>query len=235
MLPRDHAPPPSTSRFGRAITGLAGRQATYFSSTRSDPLSRQGTCLRGKLSTLIALVLAAVFALPASAARADLINLATCNTSVLSQPFAPWGDVAFYELSPGGDFEQPSWTLNGAQRGPWSEPYAATGKVGNWSLTLPAGSWAQSPLTCVDTAYPTVRFFIAGTGSVAVSLVYGNAEIPAGMAIAGSTWFPTPVMVTTSAVVAAASGGVAQVSLRLAGVSGDPQVDDVFIDPWNRG
>jgi hypothetical protein len=63
-----------------------------------------------------------------------------------------------------------------------------------------------------------------------VSLVYGNAVIP----IAGSVWFPTPVIVTTSAVVAAASGGVAQVSLRLTGVSGDPHVDDVFIDPWNR-
>jgi hypothetical protein len=185
---------------------------------------------------LIALVLAAAFALSASAARADLIDLATCNTSVLSQPFAPWGDVAFYELSPGGDFEQPSWALNGgAQREPGSEPYAATGKAGNWSLTLPAGSWAQSPLTCVDAAYPTVRFFIAGTGSVAVSLVYGNTEIPAGIALAGSIWFPTPVMVTTSPVVAAASGGVAQVSLRLTGVSGDPQVYDVFIDPWNRG
>ena len=199
-------------------------------------MSRQGTRLRGRLSTLIALVLAAAFALQASAARADLINLATCNTSVLRHPFAPWGDVASYELSPGGDFEQPSWALDGgAQRGPGSEPYAATGEVGNWLLTLPAGSWAQSPLTCVDAAYPTIRFFIVGRGSVAVSLVYGNAEIPAGIAIAGYTWFPTPVMVTASAVVAAASGGVAQVSLRLTGVSGDPEVDDVFIDPWNRG
>jgi hypothetical protein len=199
-------------------------------------LSRQGTRLRRRLSTLIALVLAAAFALSASAARADLINLATCNTSVLSQPFAPWNDVAFYELSPGGDFEQPSWALSGgAQRGPGSEPYAATGKVGNWLLRLPAGSSAQSPLTCVDAAYPTVRFFITGPGSVAASLVYDNTEISAGIAVAGSAWFPTPVIVTASPVVAAASGGVAQVSLRLTGVSGDPQVDDVFIDPWNRG
>jgi len=180
--------------------------------------------------------LAAAFALQASPARADLLNLGTCNTSVLSQPFAPWGDVASYELSPGGDFEQPSWALHGgAQRAPGSESYAATGKVGNWLLMLPAGSWAQSPLTCVDAAYPTIRFFIAGTGSVAVSLVYGNVEIPAGIAVAGSTWFPTPVTLTASAVFAAASGGVAQVSLRLTGVSGEPQVDDVFIDPWNRG
>jgi hypothetical protein len=70
---------------------------------------------------------------------------------------------------------------------------------------------------------------------VAVSLVDGKIDIPAGIAVAGSGWLPTPVMVTTSAVLAATSGGVAQVSLRLTALSGDPNVDDVFIDPWNRG
>jgi len=160
---------------------------------------------------LISLVLAVGFALPASAARADLINLAPCNASGLRQPFARWGDVAFYVLSPGGDFEQTNWALSrGAQRGPGSEPYAATGKVGNWSLTLPAGASAESPLTCVDATYPTVRFFIAGTGSVAVSLVSRGTEIPAGIAVAGSTWFPTPVLVTAAPLLATASGGSAR-------------------------
>jgi hypothetical protein len=31
------------------------------------------------------------------------------------------------------------------------------------------------------------------------------------------------------------SGGTAQVSLELTGLTGSPQVDDVFIDPWTRG
>jgi hypothetical protein len=199
-------------------------------------LSIQGTRALGSLSTMIALTITAALALPLSAARANLINLTTCNTSVLGQPFAPWSDLASYELAPGGDFEKPAWTLNsGAQRVPGSEPYEATGTLGSWSLSLPAGSSAQSPPTCVDAAYPTVRFFIAGTGSVAVSLVDGNTDIPAGIAVAGSSWLPTPVMLTTSAVVAATSNGVAQVSLRLTALSGDQQVDDVFIDPWNRG
>jgi hypothetical protein len=190
----------------------------------------------GSLVAVIALAVSTALLLPASPARAALINLTTCNPSAVSQPFAPWGDLASYELAPGGDFETSGWTLNGgAHRVPGSEPYAVTGTLGSWSLTLPAGSSARSPSTCVDAAYPTVRFFIAGSGAVAVSLVDGNLAIPAGIAIAGRTWEPSPVMLTTSPVVALLSGGVAQVSLRMTTLTGDPQVDDVFIDPWNRG
>ena len=199
-------------------------------------MSRYGPRLPCMRSTLSALVLAAALALPASAARADLLDQAACETSELRQPFVAWADPAWYELAPRGDFEQPGWTLDGgAQRVPGSEPYAATGKVGNWSLRLPAGSSARSPLTCVDTQYPTVRFFIAGTGSVAVSVVHGGITIPAGVAVAGSSWSPSPVTVTTSPLLAIASGGSAQVSVRLSGVSGHSRVDDVFVDPWNRG
>jgi hypothetical protein len=43
------------------------------------------------------------------------------------------------------------------------------------------------------------------------------------------------VMLTDSALVAATSDGSAQVSLRLTALSGDVRVDDVFVDPWNRG
>ena len=199
-------------------------------------MSTHGACWRGGRPILPVLVLAAAFAFPASAASASLTDLSTCDTSVLRQPFVPWADVAHYELSPGGDFEQRSWALSGGAQRAWgSEPHAATGKVGNWSLTLPPGSSAQSPPACVDPRYPTVRFFIAGTGSVAVSLVYGSTTIPAGEAASQSGWLPGPVVVTVSPVVATASGGTAQASVRLTGVSGNPRVDDVFIDPWNRG
>jgi hypothetical protein len=197
-------------------------------------LSHTRTRLLGRLSITVAVAIGTPIA-RISAAQADPINLSTCNNLVLSRPFAPWGDLASYELAPGGDFETPAWTLNGsAQRGLGSEPYAATGTRGSWSLTLPAGSSAQSPPTCVDAAYPTIRFFIAGTGSVSVAIVAGNMTIPAGIAVARSSWLTTPVMLTSSAILAAASNGVAQVSLSFAGQSGNPRVDDVFIDPWSR-
>jgi hypothetical protein len=171
-----------------------------------------------------------------TAARANVINLNPCNGAALSQPFAPWVDPSWYELAPGGDFEDSTWTLSpGAQRVPGSEPYAATGSRGSWSLQLPAGSSAESPTTCVDAAYPSVRFFIAGTGAVLVSVVAGGIAIPAGVAIAGPEWQPTPVMLTGSAVLAALTNGVAQVSLRIQALIGDPQIDDVYVDPWCRG
>ena len=192
--------------------------------------------LLGGVSMIFSLGVLATFALPVSAASADLINLGACNTSPLSQPFAPWSDPAWYELAPAGDFESPGWTLDGgAELVPGSEPYAATGTLGASSVSLPAGSSAQSPLTCVDAAYPTVRFFIAGDGIVAASLVEGGLAIPAGVAVGSGDWTPTPVMLTTAPLLGLLSGGTAQVSLRITAITGDPKVDDVFIDPWNRG
>ena len=190
------------------------------------------------LSASCALGLAGAAALSAPAAQARLINLSPCSPSALSQPFAPWGDWSLYELAPGGDFESSLWTLSGgAQIVSGSEPFAATGTLGSWSLSLPAGASAQSPLTCVDAAYPSVRLFIAGTGTVAVAVVYDNLAIPAGVAAAGGAWQPTPVMITASQVLllGVLSGGTAEVSLRLTALTGSPQLDDVFIDPWNRG
>ncbi len=184
----------------------------------------------------MAVGLASALALPVSAAAADPVNLAACNDAALSHAFAPWGDPSSYELSPGGDFESAAWTLEGgAQLTAGSEPYAATGSAGDSSLLLPAGSSAESPLTCVDAAYPTVRFFMAGSGLVAVSIVDDGLTVPAGIAVATGDWQPMPVMVTESPLLGALSGGTAQVSLQLTALTGDPRIDDVFIDPWNRG
>lgn len=164
------------------------------------------------------------------------VGVGTCNVSGVSQPFAPWLDYASYELAPGGDFETSTWTFQaGAHRVAGSEPYAATGTLGAYSLSLPAGSSAQSPLTCVDATYPSIRFFIAGTGSVQVDIVDGSSVVPAGVVVAGGQWAPTPVMLTGAALLGASSNGTAQVSVHFTGLSGDPRVDDVFVDPWSRG
>ena len=102
----------------------------------------------GGLSITFALGALGVVVAPVSAAQADLLGLGgnSCTPSATSQPFAPWGDSASYELVPGGDFETASWSLQGgAEIVPGSEPYAATGTLGSWSLSLPAGSSAVVP------------------------------------------------------------------------------------------
>ena len=188
------------------------------------------------VSIACALVAPALIAPIVSDAQANVVNLNTCSLSALSQPFAPWLDFANYELAPGGAFENPRWTLTGgAKLVAGSEPYAATGTMGASSLSLPAGSSARSPLACVDAAHPSIRFFIAGTGTVEVTVVDGSLAIPAGVALADGEWSPTPVMLTSAAVLGALSGGTAQVSVTVTALSGTPRIDDVFIDPWARG
>jgi hypothetical protein len=190
--------------------------------------------LLGLLSTACALGSAAFVVIPAGVAQAGLLNFGACNTSPVSQPFAPWGDNASYELAPGGDFETSTWSLSGgAAVVPGSEPFAATGTLGQYSLSVPAGASAVSPQTCVDAAYPTARLFVGGTGSVAVSVVYAGVPIPAGVALAGGSWAPTLPMATEGAILGVLTGGSANVKLMVTGLTGNPQVDDVFIDPWN--
>lgn len=185
------------------------------------------------LSAMSALATAVLLGAPA--AQADLVDLSACNANALTQPFLPWADPSFYELAPGGTFSGSSWTLSGrASLVPGGEPWAVTGTPSSSSLSLPGGSSAQSPSTCVNAAYPTIRFFVGGTGIVAVSVVYNGVVIPSGLAVAGGSWAPGPIAVTGSAIVGALNGGTAHVSLRLTGVLGSPKVSDVFIDPWGR-
>lgn len=194
----------------------------------------------GVLSVVCAVTAAGLLAPSISEVQANAVSptalTASCQPSRLSRPFAPWLDFSRYEIVPGGGFENLSWTLKGgAKRVAGSEPYAVTGARGSWSLSVPRRSSAQSPATCVAATYPTIRFFIAGKGLVAVSIVDQGAVVPAGVAVAGGKWAPTPVMVTLSPVLAVLSGGTARVSLRFTGLSGSPRIDDVFIDPWGHG
>jgi hypothetical protein len=179
--------------------------------------------------------LAAGVLLVAPSAQADLVDLSACNSNTLSQPFLRWADPSSYELAPGGTFSDSSWRLSGrASLVAGGEPWAVTGTPSSSSLSLPAGSSATSPQTCVSAAYPTVRYFVGGSGLLAVSVVYDGVAIPSGVAVAGGGWAPSPVAVTASAVTGALNGGTAQVSLRFTSLLGTPKVSDAFIDPWGR-
>jgi hypothetical protein len=182
--------------------------------------------------------------LAATSAQAALLSTGACNEAALSEPFAQWGDSSSYELVSQGNFEGSlsQWTLaGGAHQAPGSEPYAATGTLGSHSLTLPAGASAQSPYTCVNASYPTFRFFARNDGllsTVLVQVVYktllGPVALPLGAVALSGSWQPTLPMLTGSVVGGLLSGGTAQVALRFTALTGESQIDDVFIDPRMR-
>ena len=193
--------------------------------------------------TLASLTLAAFsIGLPATSAQAA--SVAKCESQALSQPFLKWGDSNYYQLVAGGNFEASTsgWTLSGgAQRVAGSEPYAATGSLGAWSLALPAGSSAQSPFTCVEPTDRTFRLFARSEGSTAnalVSVVYetflGNITIPVGLASLTSSWQPTAAFYTGVMIGALLSEGSVHVALRFKPLTGAARIDDVFIDPRMR-
>jgi hypothetical protein len=225
----------TTRRSRQSDTEVSHMIRTFALPARARLLRRLATGA-GAVAT-IALALA-----PTAPAHAALISTGACDGAALTQPFAPWGDSSAYKLIPGGDFEGAlnGWTLEGgAAVVSGSEPYAASGRLGSHSLNLPAGSSAQTPYTCVNAAYPTVRLFARNTrplATVLVSLVYrlpllGAVAVPVGAVLASGTWQPTLPMLTLSAVTGALGGGTAQVALRFTALGGPSQIDDVFVDP----
>jgi hypothetical protein len=202
-----------------------------------SPLRR----LLGALTMSGALASAAVVLAPAAQA-AGLVDLSSCDGATLSQPFAPWADFNYYKLAPGGDGSLTGWSLQGAaSKTSGGEPWNVSGSANN-SLSLSTGGSGTSPMTCVNAAYPTFRFF-ARTDSqgstVAVSVVYdtalGQVTIPVGTVALSGGWSPSLPMTTLSPITGALSGGTAQVSLRFTEVSGSAQIDDVYVDPWRSG
>jgi hypothetical protein len=180
--------------------------------------------------------------LSGSPARAALISTDACDSATLSQPFSAWGDTSQYKLVPGGSFENGAsgWTFShGAAVVAGSEPFGATGSVGSSSVQLPAGASVTSPFTCVDAAYPTFRFFGRNNSllsTVAVSVVYklpilGEVAVPVGVVALSGDWQPSAQMLTASAVTGLLSGGTANLALRFTALTGNSQIDDVFVDP----
>jgi hypothetical protein len=170
----------------------------------------------------------------APTAHAQTVRSLSCPPAAVTHPFLRWGDASSYLLAPGGNFEKAMWALTGqARRMAGGDPFlgASTGE----SLALGGGSSAESPAMCMSAAYRTLRFFLSGRGNVQVQLVDGARVKNVATVSAREDWDPTPVIDIGSAVASSLSSGTAQLSVRLIGLTGTVKVDDVFIDPWNRG
>jgi hypothetical protein len=170
---------------------------------------------------------------------------AVCGNESSSQVFAPWGDGADYVPAPQGDAEDTSaWDLNDhagviEENSPFSS--------GSQSLLLTDGGEAVTPVMCVSTLHPTIRFFASNTGSrtstLEIEVIYedldGHTKSLRVARLRGSDqWQPSLVVPIYMNVLAAASErGVTAVALKFKAkdvrskVAGW-KIDDVNVDPF---
>jgi hypothetical protein len=180
---------------------------------------------RAALGVAGALGASAVVAAPSHAA--SLVPTTECATPTTTQAFADYGDANWYKRVDGGAFDgnAAGWTLNGGAA------------VVDGKLALPLGSSAVSAPVCVGHDEPTLRFFGAGTGTLAVSVQFQLLSgvwltLPIGLD-AGTTWKPSPTF-RMLANYLPAPGDYTNVRFVFAPVLGAWQIDDVFVDPRAR-
>jgi hypothetical protein len=171
---------------------------------------------------------------------------AQCPTQSAKQKFSKWGDSSNYFLVPGGSFEgtaaQVGWTLSGATLTPGNEPFFLNGLGDDQLLLIDGAGSATSPLLCVDSTMPSLRFFVRQTApgsDLKVQGVVPTSHGPMAMTVADvpdgavSSWTPVQVNVQTNRI---PKGWSVSAALRfLSGGSGSWQIDDVYVDPYRAG
>jgi hypothetical protein len=205
---------------------------------------------RIKLAVVGAASSVAVLAAVAPSAHAGLLSLATgpCGQTE-SQPFAKFGDSAWYVTVPGGSFEagSPTWLLTGgASVVSGNESYNVAG--GSRSLSLPAGSSATSPLACTGIDHPSARLFVRNTGSSSSRLsVWAKYPLLLGIpytaylgqiSTSSSSWQASAplVMGLLNNTIGSLTLAESTISFTFAPAdsSGKWQIDDVYLDPYHR-
>ena len=156
----------------------------------------------------------------------------------------PWSDPAWYTTVPDGGMEsrQGAWNLDGsAAFVGGNEPYFVRSRGDSWSLSLPSGSSAVSPPTCISLGHPTLRLFARTANPAGATLritveFVDAAGIPRSQQIAvligRSSWAPTaqiPIVVNLVALLKPR-----QVTFRFR-AAGQWFLDDVYVDPYGKG
>jgi hypothetical protein len=205
---------------------------------------------RSVLAGALAALAAGAFGGAGTASAGILVQTGTnCPTQAFSQPFRSWGDSHSYTLVPNGGLEQGAtgWDLDGSARVvSGNESFNVSGS-GSHSLSLPAGSSAETPALCVGLEHPTVRFFakrtnggVLGLSTLAVSAVVhldggGKLDVPVGVVLGNGTWKPTPAYLYLGNLLSVLASDSTPMSFRFTPLLGGSwQVDDVYVDPFRR-
>jgi hypothetical protein len=188
---------------------------------------------------------AAIVAPPAHAGI--LTKTATdCDDPATTHAFARYLDPMNYELVPGGTFEDggAGWTLaGGAKVVTGNEPADVANVGGTRSLSLPAGSSAETPPICVGLSEPTLRFFAKKNSgllstmlvSVEFQLATGTwLTIPNGVDLGGG-WHPSLPLPVIANLLPLLPPDRTAIKFRFTPIlGGDWQLDDVYVDPFRH-
>lgn len=178
------------------------------------------------------------FALPTDAGLLGTGAASYCDPNV-SQTFKPWGDAAYYMLTPGGSFEAgaPSWRLGGgAKIVPGNESFFLNSKADTKSLYMPSGSTAITPAMCFAAGDWHMRFVGKGSGRVRVTIMVDSllglvSVLDGGTVRPGGTWAPSPKV----SLLLTNVGGLLTtraIALKFTATDGASQIDDVYLDPF---
>jgi hypothetical protein len=180
---------------------------------------------------------------PAAMAGGSLLGLNNdCGST--SQPFAQFGDYRNYTFGANGGLESGStgWSLGGGQIVRGNESFYVHSASDRYSLMLSPGDAALSPNLCMGTTSTVTRFFVRSDdgGRVRVQVVLRGllgqvlGIVQVSDVSAGSSWSAGPAILNLDSLLGLV--GVSSIQLKLTELSGNVQVDDLYVDPWaSRG
>jgi hypothetical protein len=171
--------------------------------------------------------------------------VASCPGVSAAQDLSSFGDYNFYAPLSGGTFEGSTagWTFNNASVEPGNEPWNVVSSSDSNSLNISAGGSATSPTFCVDSTFPSFRFFAQSLGSGYHSNLNVSAIWTLSNGMSGQTgitrlssgytsWEPTPSYPLGSRLPVGQTATVQFVFS--AGWGGAWNIDDVLLDPYAK-
>jgi hypothetical protein len=198
-------------------------------------------CRRLAIAAVSAVVAAGAQAGPAMAGA----PAAGCPVAAVSNPFAPWGDDADYQLAPAGDVEDKgaSWSLTGGARAvKGNETFMVSSPLDELSLRLPGEASATTDRMCIGAEHPSFRFFAKRSGGspagrLLVDVVFDDASgrersLAVGSVAPSSAWAPSSALPTMVEAIAPTPDETTELSFRFTPQGGGIwSVDDVYVDP----
>jgi hypothetical protein len=202
--------------------------------------------LRAAFAAFVTVAAGAAIVAPSAHAGILTKTATDCADPALTHAFARYLDPMNYELIPGGTFEDggAGWTFTGgAKVVSGNEPADVANVRGTKSLSLPAGSSAETPLICVGLSEPTLRFFakknsgLLSTMLVSVEFQLANGTwltLPNGVDLGGG-WHPSLPLPVIANLLPLLPPDRTAIKLRFTPIlGGDWQLDDVYVDPFRH-